>query len=229
MCVASSDSSAGGHAAPPRKVWRNKARPGERGRLTLCIGVMASQRDLIERLTTTWNATWPQTPPIAFLLRDLHPDLWVRFHSLPESKRYADTDGERGILLWRHHAVLQKLGLSSRCFVIARFASDLPRRRRAPVEYANWQTIDGGGDDDYFAEPAPLYVALLTYPSTEVADVLMAVAEEYLLDVILAPNDLRWLYSPYDGGADVIASSTTHRDQLRASFESWLSPHPEGL
>lgn len=36
-------------------------------------------------------------------------DQWVRFHSLPRSKRYADTLSEYQILLDRHNTVLSEL------------------------------------------------------------------------------------------------------------------------
>lgn len=179
------------------------------------------------RLTANWNARWPQTPPIAFLLRGVHPDLWVRFHSLPGSKRYAETDAERRIVLARHHAVLEALAPSSQCFVIAtQFATDPSGTDSALVASTHWQTIDAG---EHFEEPAQLYVTSLPYPSAELDDVLMACADWRLADVIVSPHDLRWLYHPYDGGADVIAPSTAERDQLKARFESWLSTHPAGL
>jgi hypothetical protein len=47
--------------------------------------------------------------------------------------------------------------------------------------------------------------------------------------VIVTTAGLRWLYHPYDGGADIIAASTDRRDQLRQAHEDWLSAHPAGL
>ncbi|TQS31246.1 hypothetical protein FLW16_00640 [Microbispora sp. KK1-11] len=41
--------------------------------------------------------------------------------------------------------------------------------------------------------------------------------------------DLRWLYHPYDGGADVIAPTRTERDALKERHRDWLSAHPLGL
>ena len=58
---------------------------------------------------------------------------------------------------------------------------------------------------------------------------LRAVADWKIADVILGPADLRWLYHPYDGGADVIAASSEERDRLKVEFADWLSSHPQGL
>jgi hypothetical protein len=58
---------------------------------------------------------------------------------------------------------------------------------------------------------------------------LRAVADNDLGNVIVGPSDLRWLYHPYDGGADVIAASSIERDALRDRHPTWLSNHPSGL
>jgi hypothetical protein len=179
---------------------------------------VASQEDLIRRLTATWETKWPQTPPISFLVRELHPDLWVQFHSLPKSKRYAETDDERRIVLSRHHAVLEALDPSSECFVISPLW-DPPGEDSALVGSVHWQTIEVA---DEYDEPVQIFVTSLTYPSARFDALLMACADNIESKVIIGPDDLRWLYNPYDGGAHVIASSTTERDQLRARFESWL-------
>lgn len=186
---------------------------------------MAS-RSVIERLTAAWNAEWPETPPIAFLLRSLHPDRWVRFHSLPGSKRYPETDAERTTVLRRHHALMAALGRSSEYFVVwTRFASDPSPDVTTPDEL-HWQTME---PNDYFDEPAHVYVSAIAYPSAKFDEVLQAAADCQLADVIIGPHDLGWLYHPYDGGADVIAPSPSRRDELRAEFAAWLSAHPEGL
>jgi hypothetical protein len=41
--------------------------------------------------------------------------------------------------------------------------------------------------------------------------------------------EMGWFYHPYDGGADFIAVSPVHPDQLRRSHADWLSAHRSGL
>jgi hypothetical protein len=89
-----------------------------------------------------------------------------------------------------------------------------------------WQTIES---NDYFDEPVHVYAGSIDYPSAEFDDVLQAAADWQIANVIIGPPDLQWLYHPCDGGADVIAPSTSRRDQLRADFATWLSSHPKGL
>jgi hypothetical protein len=153
---------------------------------------MAS-RSVVEALSAAWDDGWSETPPLAFLLRSAYPDRWVRFHSLPASKRYAETEAERAEILSRHHAVLDALGPSSRLFVIStRFASDHPNSVRI-TDGLLWRTIEAS---EYFEELAQVYVTSIAYPSIEFDDVLRAAADWQLANVIIGPPALQWLYHP---------------------------------
>ncbi len=70
-------------------------------------------------LATLWNARWPGLEPIAHGLR-WRSDRWVRFHSLPGSKRYADDEGEyeelRAVTVWCSESSLStKARRTARC------------------------------------------------------------------------------------------------------------------
>lgn len=65
--------------------------------------------DEVKSLTALWRARWGGAP-IGCALSARHPDRWVRFHSLPDSKRYAETEQEYEVILDRHHRVLAELG-----------------------------------------------------------------------------------------------------------------------
>lgn len=58
---------------------------------------------------------------------------------------------------------------------------------------------------------------------------LRLVADDETDGVIITTAEMSWLYAPYDGGADVIAATPGHRDQLRDRHQDWLSAHPSGL
>lgn len=45
-------------------------------------------------LTELWQQHWPSCPPVGYKLRGPYRDVWVRFHSLLESKRYAEDESE---------------------------------------------------------------------------------------------------------------------------------------
>lgn len=60
-------------------------------------------------LCDRWQLNWPDCPPVGHELKRFYASRWVRFHSLPESKRYADTPAEYDSLLHRHNTVLSAL------------------------------------------------------------------------------------------------------------------------
>lgn len=70
-------------------------------------------------LSALWQERWPLSPPLAHELKNLYPDRWVRFHSLPGSKRYAEDEAEYEILLHRHNTVLNELFAERRVYVVS--------------------------------------------------------------------------------------------------------------
>ncbi|MGW0506856.1 DUF3885 domain-containing protein [Micromonospora sp. NPDC003241] len=189
-------------------------------------------------LTERWEQRWPECPPFAHWLPGRYPDRWVRFHSLPGSARYAVNEGEYRIMLDRHNTVLSKLDPGAVLIVItsewtegqATTPQMWPRRSEVAPSAWHWQTLL----EDLEEEPecrayTQLYAETISW-RPDVLDVLLrAVADDELANVILAPTDLRWLYHPYDGGADVVLSTGEHRDALKTQHRDWLSPQPSGL
>ncbi|WP_420877217.1 DUF3885 domain-containing protein [Streptomyces mutomycini] len=66
----------------------------------------------LDALSALWEQRSPALPE-GLQMRHVHPDRWVRFHSLPGAKRYPESDGEYAIMLDRHHTVLNELGPTS--------------------------------------------------------------------------------------------------------------------
>ncbi|MBL0888725.1 hypothetical protein HGK34_21005 [Myceligenerans sp. I2] len=159
----------------------------------------------------------------------------MRFHSLPESKRYADSEEEYQILLGRHHQILAELRADDESTIVAvrrewfdggRFSA--PKRfRRIAATWSLWRTF---ADDDPDVHGTPWYAFARWVPPTPAAldPLLRRVADD--IDLTLFTNaTVDWIYAPYDGGADVIARTTEHRDALKARYSDWLSPHPSGM
>lgn len=109
-----------------------------------------------------------------YSLRSAFPDKWVRFHSLPESKRYPDSEREYGIVLDRYNAVLDELFAGQEIYVITPDWSEEAERGPRPAadlrlhpDARYWTSTVRDPDDE------PTYTHL-------------------------------YLYCPYDGGADVL-------------------------
>ncbi|MFD9737583.1 hypothetical protein [Umezawaea sp. NPDC059074] len=83
------------------------------------------------------GARWPDCPLIGHELR-CERDRWVRFHSLPESKRYPDTEDEWTIVLDRYNTVLDELFTGLDVYVATSDWSDTPVPPERPHEQTRW-------------------------------------------------------------------------------------------
>lgn len=78
-------------------------------------------------LTDLWQRRWPDCPPVWYRLNGPYRDVWVRFHSLPESKRYAEGESEYAIVLVRYNTVLNELFAGVDVYVITPVWTAEPR------------------------------------------------------------------------------------------------------
>src|SRR5882757_3514011 len=65
-----------------------------------------------------WEKTFLDCPPIGYFLREAFPEIWFRIHTLPLSKRYADTPEETAEILRRHNTVLSDLFAEGQEYVL---------------------------------------------------------------------------------------------------------------
>ncbi|MGW1495223.1 DUF3885 domain-containing protein [Streptomyces sp. NPDC002402] len=79
-----------------------------------------------ELLTGLWRERRPSGPPIAHTFRSTYCDQWVRFHSLPESKRYPESEDEYAIVLDRYNTILDELFAGTDVFVVTMDWSNTP-------------------------------------------------------------------------------------------------------
>lgn len=189
-----------------------------------------------EELTRRWRQSWPDCPPIGHLFRHYLPDRWVRFHSLPQAQRYPNTAAEYREVLHRYNAVLAELvaetGSAAIYVVTVEYGPGDGAAGTEPVRVGlhpgavAWMSATDPTDP----EPAyRLHVSRADFTPGGLDDLLRYVAEDRTSDVVVADEALRWLVHPYDGGMDVIATSTSRRDRLAQRFDCWLSDRADGL
>ena len=186
-----------------------------------------------KHLDAAWERDWPGIHPF----RDNREpwDQWVRFHSLPGSKRYADTDAERSEIVRRHTTVLNELlGHEETSGVIVFWAivNGEASESQWPVLMPNariWHESALWEHDEDEDVHATFYVDTSFRTAEELVPVLHAVANEELWDIVIAPPSLAWRYHPYDGGADIITPSAVAREQLASRHRDWLSARPDGM
>ncbi|MEU0094515.1 hypothetical protein [Kribbella sp. NPDC006257] len=186
-------------------------------------------------LTNLWIDRLPGSRPVCYTLRGSQSDRWVRFHSLPESKRYADGLAEYRELFHRQTTVLDELLAltdGEELLVITSSWSDSEQRiergeeiAAAVPEASPWISVAPHDDNESWSH---LFVSRLDRRSPRLIKVLRLVADFATGNVLISDPQLTWLFAPYDGGVDVIAPTPQDRDALRARHQEWLSKHPGG-
>ncbi|MFE4513898.1 hypothetical protein ACFRMQ_06815 [Kitasatospora sp. NPDC056783] len=187
-------------------------------------------RGELTALTALWERRWPGTEPIGWELGRGDRDVWVRFHSLPESKRYPDDESEYAIVLERHNTVLDELFAGSEVYVMVPRWSDrssAPRMNRDARRWRTWLRADDTVPELSFY--CHVFVERRQWRWGGLDRLLRRVADDIEGGVIIAGPGLRRLYHPYDGGADVYLTTAEERDRLKERHAEWLSPYPSGM
>lgn len=179
-----------------------------------------------------WSRSFGQTPPLGHVLRHDYFQIWTRFHALPESKRYAESDEEAGIILERANA------LAAECFeqqaivwivtgCISEFAledNDLTARMNmskvmvwidedeAPADQREWS---------FFASRAAWG------PSS--FDRLFHDIAEDREQAVLFSEEAQTVFAPYDGGFDIISLQPGKIIELENTYSSWMSSRSDKL
>lgn len=182
-------------------------------------------------LRDAWQARWPETVPLGYLFRHELTDRWVRFHSLPGSKRYAGDESEYRAILDRQETLLDELGADDAYLITPAFcppddARDLwsPVRVGLHPDAVPWWEVTDPTDP---GRTAWLYASRIRYRSGALDRLLRYVADDGG-HALIAPPDLGWVFAPYDGGVDVVLADPAARDALRDRHPDWLSAHPLG-
>jgi hypothetical protein len=189
-----------------------------------------------ERLTRLWQDRTPAGPLLPYCLKTAYADRWVRFHSLPASKRYAENEAEYAVLLDRYNTVLDELFAGGEVYVVTTDWSHpsepthwSDHRRALHPQGTLWTTLDDTDDPDpdfhtrwyFYADRRPWQRGCLD-------ELLRAAADEALPGIFVADTELTRIHHPYDGGADVVLATSEERQRMRDRHSAWLSDHPSG-
>lgn len=188
-----------------------------------------------QQFSEFWNKYFPLCPPVGYMLRSAYADRWFRIHTLPESKRYAETEREYEEILYRHNILLTELfGEGEPILLVATGYSSTPELEQPenmPIGIDSFTHI--GVVPMHILEDGARYwhiwVAELCWQLHGFDSLLKSVADDEIENVMFIRSHEPVVYSPYDGGADIILMTPEERDRYRQQYTSWLSKHPEGL
>jgi hypothetical protein len=150
---------------------------------------------------------------------------WVRFHCLPESKRYAENESEYAVILDRYNTVLDDLFGGGGVYIMGmKYDSELKYSEPRRV----WRTVVREVDPEFGSIYAHLFLERHEWRRGMIDEELRRVADYQDAGGVVTDLESRWLFHPYDGGMDIIAPTAADRDALRDRHRDWLSKHPQG-
>jgi hypothetical protein len=169
-----------------------------------------------------WAENYPESQPINYLLGIHLQDNWLRIHSLPESKRYANTKEEWDILLSRQNTVIDDLiPQGSDIHVVINWIDpDHFLFRMFNFNDIGIFTTDDG--ETIFQS----YSFETTWETNGLNPLLIEIADDQIRAFIIGKD---CLISPYDGGMDIYYKDVQAKYLYKEKYKNWLSKRWDGM
>jgi hypothetical protein len=203
--------------------WRSKFRLGGAFRYE-----QSSARS--RALNELWGEKWHGFMPYLLHGRPELEHRWVRFHSLPGGKQFAEDDDESAEILKRHTSLLTELTAHSRTDSITVIAVDFSAydsggwTEEVIPDAWPWTTfINQVGAAPSAEDDIVCYFWVAGANRVEHLDSLLTAAADGIGSFVVVPPSLDWIYAPFDGGADVYLPDARTRDWLEYKYRLWAA------
>lgn len=193
-----------------------------------------------EEFDNLWILNYPESVTISHLFKHEFKERWFRIHSLPDSKRYAESDKEWRILLERQNKIITDLlGIDSKAILVTgEYKLDentafIPEEETVFKKYifVRLDKIDlyklNPEDYDKGEIYRPAFAETLWSPNQH-DELLREIAKANVLGFFVSFKK-NVIIAPYDGGVDFVLKDSLTRDIYKRKYSEWLSQHPEGL
>ncbi|MGN2484440.1 DUF3885 domain-containing protein [Acinetobacter calcoaceticus] len=189
-----------------------------------------------------WKFFYPNKLPISHYFPQYFSQFWFRIHSLPESKRYADTPAEYELLLNRHNQIIDDcFDSNTSIFIVSghyfsqnnnnkiydptfRLKYKFHSEKEINLTQTNPEYYDEDEEDRFFRP----YSTKIIWQANEHNDLLKKIADDEVRAFMIS-FEQNIIISPYDGGIDLIIFNDAKRNELRNNYKDWLSPRADGL
>jgi hypothetical protein len=193
-----------------------------------------------EEFDIFWISGFPGSLPIPHHI-NYDNENWFRIHSLPGSKRYAETEEEWSILLSRHNEIITDIlgDDASILFITGEYSFE------GGIELHPMQSANSIASLSFISLPAidlheimpeyydkgqyfhPVFCEEVWRPG-KFDHLLRDIAEDNLRGFFISITN-KFIIAPYDGGMDIILDNPDTRDRFKDKYSSWLSTRPDGL
>lgn len=184
-----------------------------------------------QTISEEWRSAFGPALPAGFLCRAALHEFWLRIHSLPQSKRYPESDQEYAEILHRQNTVAEfVLGNGSECVLFfTRFGDaktfsleGIPLQEQIPQHVMSFHDEEGEDEFQFFA-------LRVIWQREKFNDLIVSCANDQTGPIMFANTTSQSIYAPYDGGADLFFSTAKDVSMAHDRFANWLSSHPDGL
>ncbi|SHN09347.1 hypothetical protein [Chitinophaga sp. CF418] len=194
-----------------------------------------------EEFKMFWISNYPETVPISHYFKHDYSDRWFRIHSLPESKRYADNDGEWSILLHRQNQIITDLLGENSNFLLVTGEYTMEGYTElhplaevgslAQMPFISLTKMDlnklSPGEYDPGAFYHPMFSVQIWVPK-KFDNILREIAYDNLRTFFIS-IEKELMIAPYDGGIDFILKNSETRDFYKRKYSSWISSRQDGF
>jgi hypothetical protein len=169
-----------------------------------------------------WDKNYPETPPINYLFKHNLKNRWLRIHSLPASKRYADTKGEWDILLHRQNTIISDLITENSGIKVVVNFIEIDNYLFKSFNFINIGVFKDRENETVFQS----FLFETSWQTNTLNPLLIMVAQEEMRAFIIGDD---CLIAPYDGGVDLILKDGYTKGLLKEKYKNWLSEREDGL
>lgn len=190
-----------------------------------------------DQLNAYWTRTFPECPPVGFLLKHIYKDRCARFRNFENGRKHPETEPDYLQVCERQNTLLDHVFRGEPQVVLI---TTIPSENEVPPKDApaflnfdpNGRFLHSLGMHEFeleFKTPSywHLFGSSAEFRPGRFDPVLRAAAEDSAVAgvvnvIFLGPSARRLLYV-YPGGTDAILESPLKRDQLAARYADWAA------
>ncbi len=192
-----------------------------------------------ENFNNYWTSTYPKTIPLPHLFKYDYAEQWFRIHSLPQSKRWAESLDEWTILLKRQNQIITELFDENAKVLLITGEYNWGERTNyitdeetvfKSYEFLRLDSIDlfKLNADEY--DQGEIYrpaFAETTWVSHQHDTLLKEIATDKIRAFFVS-IDKKVIVAPYDGGIDFVLKDSNTKDFYKEKYREWLSEREDG-
>lgn len=194
-----------------------------------------------ETFSQHWALAYPKTVQISHLFKHQYATRWFRIHSLPNSKRYPENDGEWDILLKRQNEIItDMLGSDTTVSLVTgdfywNEENDVHITQEAEIFKVYLFTrlddiylhkIDAENYDETDVYRSAFAQTIWNYGTHD--ELLRACALDNVTAFFVS-FEKNIIVAPHDGGIDFILKDAVKKDFYKERYKTWLSEREDGL